>query len=42
MKERSARKETKKAPAMTMMEKRDAKRAKKAGKQTAFSPYPTR
>jgi hypothetical protein len=42
MKERSARKESKKAPAMTMMEKRDAKRAKKAGKLTTFSPQPMR
>jgi hypothetical protein len=31
-KERIVKKETKKAPAKTMMEKRAAKRAKKAGK----------
>jgi len=31
-KERSARKEARKAPAMTMKEKREAKKAKKAAK----------
>lgn len=35
MKEKSAKKETKKAPAKTMLEKREAKKAKKAARQSS-------
>jgi hypothetical protein len=41
-KERSQKRESKKVAAMSMMEKRDAKRAKKVGKLNTFSLQPTR
>ena len=37
-KERSVRRETKKSPAMSLKEKRAAKKAKKEGKSTLLTP----